>query len=92
MCRAAKCNARVEVFYGDRNRTAIHSSHVRDEDFQRVKVQLRALSLIREAGKASAWTLAPSGDRQTMQVAAIRSSHAPGLPGNSSLTSATPKR
>ncbi|HTW67537.1 MAG TPA: hypothetical protein VME17_23120 [Bryobacteraceae bacterium] len=51
-----------------------------DEDFQKVKLQLRALGLIRElketpgSGDQALWTLTPYGDRVMTQVAAIKSS------------------
>jgi hypothetical protein len=54
---------------------------ITDEDFQKVKLQFRALRLIRELKEKSAnedeklvWTLTPYGDRIMTQVAAIRSS------------------
>jgi len=54
----------------------------RDEDFQKIKLQLRTLGLIREiknpaGGHLAEWTLTPYGNRQMMQVAAIRSSTKP---------------
>jgi hypothetical protein len=61
----------------DAGATAIYSVSPRDEDFQQIKVQLRALGLIREAkdtsGKGISWVLTPYGDRLLMQVAAVRS-------------------
>ena len=61
----------AEVFYPS----------VVDEDFQKVKLQLRALGLIRElkdkspgGGDEALWTLTPYGDHVLTQVAAIRSS------------------
>jgi len=65
--------------YRDRNRLQVYSVHPRDEDFQRIKVQLRALGLIREVksepkkGSDKGWTLTSYGDRVMTQVAAIRS-------------------
>jgi hypothetical protein len=50
----------------------VFNAYMRDEEFQKVKLQLRALGLVREVG--AAWTLTPSGDRLLTQVAAIRSS------------------
>lgn len=54
---------------------------VQDEDFQKIKVQFRALGLIREVRDPTAkhgtplrWTLTPYGDRLMTQVAAVRSS------------------
>ena len=72
----------AEVFvnrYRDKNQVAAYNVFPRDEDFQLVKVQLRALGLIREVkdpgGTIRAqWTLTPYGDRVMTQVAAIRSS------------------
>ena len=68
--------------YRDRHNAVIYRVNARDEDFQRVKIQLRALGLIREAkgqersaqraGKR--WDLTPHGDRVMTQVAAVRSS------------------
>jgi hypothetical protein len=66
--------------YDDNNRVTIYRQYPRDEDFQKIKVQLRALGLIREVkiqtGKSSekVWMLTPHGDRLMTQVAAIRSS------------------
>jgi hypothetical protein len=74
----------AEVFlnrYRDKNRTRAFGAHPRDEDFQRIKLQFRALGLIREVTFQSGgnkvhtgWTLTPYGDRLMTQVAAIRSS------------------
>jgi hypothetical protein len=53
---------------------------MRDEEFQQVKLQLRALQLIQEvkdnsgAGDKALWTLTPHGDRLMTRVAAIKSS------------------
>lgn len=50
--------------------------YIRDEDFQRIKLQLRALGIIGEvegpAGTNKHWTLTPYGDTLMTQVAAIR--------------------
>ncbi len=66
----------AEVFknrFKDRYHTEAHSAYLaRDEQFQQVKLQLRALRLIREVGIG--WTLTPRGDHVMTQVAAIRSS------------------
>lgn len=68
--------------YRDQNRVQIYHSYPRDEDFQRIKLQLRALGLIREVKSPGAkrpeamWTLTPYGDQLMTQVAAIRSSNA----------------
>jgi hypothetical protein len=67
--------------YRDKEQAVIYNSYPRDEDFQRIKVQLRALGLIqmvathqlRNKGEA-AWTLTPYGDRVMTRVAAMRSS------------------
>jgi hypothetical protein len=55
-----------------------------DEDFQKVKLQLRTLGLIQElkekslkAGDPAIWPLTPYGDRVMTKVAAIRSSVKP---------------
>ena len=65
----------------DKNAITIHRAYPRDEDFQQIKVQLRALGLIREVkakerigASQLGWTLTPYGDRLLTQVAAIRSS------------------
>jgi len=67
--------------YRDKNRVFAYSVYPRDEDFQRIKLQLRALGIIRELknqsdkGRSSThWTLTKHGDRVMTQVAAIRSS------------------
>ncbi len=74
----------VEAFANrasDRDGKYIYDTHIRDQDFQQVKLQLRALGLIREvngqsanSGGSALWTLTPYGDRVMTQVAAIRSS------------------
>ncbi len=58
----------------------IFNTYMRDEEFQQVKLQLRALGLIREVkgqpgktGPGTAWALTPYGDHVMTQVAAIRS-------------------
>lgn len=65
----------------DQSDITIYRAHVRDEDFQRVKVQFRALGLIakddRERVKEDATTrriLTPYGDTMLTHVAAVRSS------------------
>jgi len=71
----------AEVFtnrYRDRVRPTLQSdifnTRIRDEDFQKVKVQLRALGIMRElAGQGDRWKLTPYGDRKVMHVAAIHS-------------------
>jgi hypothetical protein len=67
--------------FKDKFGTQIFDAYMRDEEFQKVKVQLRALGLIRElkdkspgSGDAALWTLTPYGDHLMTQVAAIRSS------------------
>jgi len=77
-------NKLAEAFenrYRDKHGATICSVHPRDEDFQQIKLQLRALGLIQEvknqAGKRTtdrSWTLTAHGDRLMTQVAAIRSS------------------
>jgi hypothetical protein len=63
----------------DKRGAQIFHAYMRDEEFQKVKVQLRALGLIRElkdkspsGGDSALWTLTPYGDRLMTQVAAIR--------------------
>jgi hypothetical protein len=52
----------------------IHNVRVRGEDFQKVKIQFRALGLITGVeGPVPLWTLTPHGDRLMTQVAAIKS-------------------
>ncbi len=73
----------VEVFrnrFHGRFGRMILKAYVRDEDFQRIKLQLRALGIIREVedrpytGKGhTQWMLTAYGDRLMTQVAAIRS-------------------
>ena len=49
---------------------------IRDEDFQKIKVQLRALGLIErtlDVAERVIWTLTPYGDTVLTQIAAIRS-------------------
>ncbi len=64
----------------DNHQISIRYQYMRDEDFQQIKLQLRALGLIRETknltskNSAKTWTLTPYGDRIMTQVAAIRSS------------------
>jgi hypothetical protein len=67
--------------FKDRTGEQVFSAYMRDDEFQQVKLQLRALGLIQEskatpsgAGDLAIWTLTPYGDRQMTQVAAIRSS------------------
>lgn len=65
-----------EVFrnrFKDKFQAEVDNAYLaRDEEFQRVKLQLKALGLIQTVG--AAWTLTPYGDRMLTQVAAIRSS------------------
>lgn len=65
----------------DKNRATIYDADPRDEDFQKIKIQLRALGLIREFRSQSdegkhnkQWVLTFQGDQLMTQVAAIRSS------------------
>ena len=56
----------------------LSSAYPRDEDFQRIKLQLRALGLIQEVKgniekDTARWKLTPHGDQVLTQVAAIRS-------------------
>ncbi len=67
----------------DKSGIQIYECYVRDEEFQQVKVQLRALGLIRElkdkslaGGDLAVWSLTPYGDHIMSKVAAIRSSKA----------------
>jgi Domain of unknown function (DUF4062) len=58
----------------DERELAFYNSYVRDEDFQRIKVQLLALGLIVRAEKPGYWTLTPYGITRMTQVAAIPTS------------------
>ena len=60
-------------------RHRLHSFHISQEDFQTIKVQLRALGLIAKSDKARSvkdsgtyWTLTPYGDEIMTQLRAIR--------------------
>jgi hypothetical protein len=64
----------------DESRETAYSANIRDEDFQKIKVQFRALGLIvlddRNAPKQAEkprWILTPYGDGLLSQMAAIRS-------------------
>jgi len=57
----------------------IHSFSVNSEDFQTVKIQLRALGLIKKSEKSRSvkdygtyWTLTPFGDETLMRLRAVR--------------------
>jgi len=69
--------------FKDRSDAQIFRAYMRDEEFQKVKIQLRALGLIQEVkdksggGNSTVWTLTPYGDRVMTQIAAIRSSAKP---------------
>jgi hypothetical protein len=72
----------VEVFFNRLKDQGVEVPYpsIVDEDFQKVKLQLRALGLVRalkekslEAGDRALWTLTPYGDRVMTQVAALRS-------------------
>ena len=53
---------------------AISNVQIRDEDFEQVKIQFRALGLMTQVdGSLPRWVLTPYGDRLMTQVAAIRS-------------------
>jgi hypothetical protein len=71
----------------DTQKREVFSPNIRDEDFQNVKIQLRALGYIAKAserGGHAAWTLTPYGDTVLTQIAAIRSNKTKyelGLPG-----------
>jgi hypothetical protein len=76
-----KLSEAIQNRYQDKKKMTIYGVVARDQDFQQIKLQLRALGLIREvngnAGKVGAnksWTLTPHGDRVMTQVAALRSS------------------
>jgi hypothetical protein len=58
--------------FKDKSLRQVFSAYMRDEEFQQVKLQLRALGLVRDVG--ANWALTPHGDRVMTQVAAIRSS------------------
>lgn len=75
--------AKLTAAFRSQNRGEVLFPQISDEDFQKVKLQLRALGLIQElkgksetAGDSALWTLTPYGDRLLTQVAAIRSSKA----------------
>lgn len=85
--QASESNLRaklVEAFnnrFRDKCGESAYRTCMRDEEFQQVKLQLRALGLIRELkdkltkmGDSALWTLTPYGDHVMTQVAAIRSS------------------
>ncbi len=85
--QASESNLRaklVEAFnnrFRDKCGESAYRTYMRDEEFQQVKLQLRALGLIRELkdkltkmGDSALWTLTPYGDHVMTQVAAIRSS------------------
>ena len=64
----------------DTRKLQVYGATIRDEDFKRIKLQLRALGLMQEIkdqpkkpGYAVMWTLTPYGDRVMTQIAAIRS-------------------
>jgi hypothetical protein len=68
----------------DKSKIAIHTAYLTDEDFQRIKVQFRALGLIAtddrqltKEGAKKQWILTPYGDTVLTQVAAILSSKKP---------------
>jgi len=74
----------------DNSRITIYNEYLRDEDFQRIKVQFRALGLIAKddrqlGGAKTQWILTPYGDTVLTQVAAIPSSkgHKIELPADS---------
>jgi hypothetical protein len=84
---ATEASLKKKLFEGfenrkyDQNKSRIYRRYVRDEDFQKVKVQFRALGLItkdeRSRGETS-WILTPYGDTLMTQVAAVRSTIPPG--------------
>jgi hypothetical protein len=84
---ATEASLKKKLFEGfenrkyDQNKSRIYRGYVRDEDFQKVKVQFRALGLItkdeRSRGETS-WILTPYGDTLMTQVAAVRSTIPPG--------------
>jgi hypothetical protein len=64
----------IEVFrnkWADQNLTDLYNVSIRNEDFQRVKMQLIALGLIMKGDHAGYWTLTPYGTHRLTQVAAI---------------------
>jgi uncharacterized protein DUF4062 len=70
--------------YQDVLKIEIDNVYPRDEDFQKIKVQLRALGLIREiknqdkkGTRDNRWALTPHGDRLLMKIAALPSSLKP---------------
>jgi len=76
----SKLNEAFGNRFRDRNRSTAYSVEVRDEDFQKVKVQLRALGLIQElktqsqkGTRETRWTLTKHGDHVLTRVVAIPS-------------------
>jgi hypothetical protein len=64
----------------DKRGKQVFRPYMRDEEFQKVKLQLRTLGLIGElrdkstsGGNSALWTLTTYGDRLLTQVGAIRS-------------------
>jgi len=59
----------------DESNVRTSAVHIRNEDFQKVKLQLRALGIVIES-QHGLWKLTPYGDTLMTQIAAIRSSKA----------------
>jgi hypothetical protein len=65
----------------DKQKLITYQGHIRDEDFQKIKIQFRALGLIAKDDRSrvardsnTLWILTPYGDTLMTQVAAVRSS------------------
>jgi hypothetical protein len=63
---------RMVAAWDNRYHAKEYHSNIVDEDFQKVKVQFKALGLIRQIGPAR-WLLTPHGDSVLMRLAAIKS-------------------
>jgi hypothetical protein len=67
-------NGVFESRFHDRTGEKIRNAYFRDEEFQAIKLQLRALGLMAESSVLGMWKLTPYGDHLLTQVAAIKSS------------------
>src|ERR1035437_9334771 len=64
--------SRIVAAWDNRYHAKESYSNILDEDFQKVKVQFKALGLITQIGPAR-WLLTPQGDSVLMRLAAIKS-------------------
>ena len=87
---AAAISHRFHNSWKDQTGFDTYSTHLRPEDFQRVKLQLRALGLITKnpAGDAR-WVLTPYGDSVLTKVAAIPCKNSPAIPESRRVTEAS---